>query len=44
LTPVMGLISEADHSIAVAYLVPLVSYIVIALYSFLGSKQATATR
>jgi len=43
LTPVMGLISEAAHSIAVAYLVPLVSYIVIALYSFLGSKQATAT-
>src|SRR5271165_1937917 len=43
LTPVMGLISEAAHSIAVAYLVPLVSYMVIALYSFLGSKQATAT-
>jgi FHS family L-fucose permease-like MFS transporter len=43
LTPLMGLISEAAHSIAVAYLVPLVSYIVIALYSFLGSKPATAT-
>lgn len=43
LTPLMGLISEAAHSIAVAYLVPLVSYIVIALYSFFGSKQATAT-
>ena len=44
LTPLMGLISEAAHSIAVAYLVPLVSYVVIALYSFFGSKQATATR
>jgi FHS family L-fucose permease-like MFS transporter len=43
LTPLMGLISEAAHSIAVAYLVPLVSYIVIALYSFFGSKQSTAT-
>ena len=43
LTPLMGLISEAAHSIAVAYLVPLVSYVVIALYSFFGSKQVTAT-
>jgi FHS family L-fucose permease-like MFS transporter len=43
LTPLMGLISEAAHSTSVAYLVPLVSYIVIALYSFFGSKQATAT-
>jgi FHS family L-fucose permease-like MFS transporter len=42
LTPLMGLISEAAHSIAVAYLVPLISYVVIALYSFFGSKQATA--
>jgi len=44
LTPAMGLISEAAHSIAVAYVVPLVSYIVIALYSFFGSKQVTAAR
>jgi MFS transporter, FHS family, L-fucose permease len=43
LTPAMGLISEAAHSIAVAYVVPLISYIVIALYSFLGSKQVAAT-
>jgi FHS family L-fucose permease-like MFS transporter len=43
LTPVMGLISEAAHSIAVAYLVPLFSYICIALYSFFGAKQVTAT-
>jgi FHS family L-fucose permease-like MFS transporter len=42
LTPVMGLISEATHSIAMAYLVPLVSYLFIALYSFFGSKQVAA--
>jgi FHS family L-fucose permease-like MFS transporter len=34
LTPLMGLLSQ--HSIAVAYLVPLVAYCGIALYSFFG--------
>jgi hypothetical protein len=34
------MISEAFHSIAWAYLVPLGAYIVIAVYSFFGSKQA----
>ncbi|HEY3971696.1 MAG TPA: L-fucose:H+ symporter permease [Candidatus Sulfotelmatobacter sp.] len=43
LTPMMGFISEAAHSIAVAYLVPLVSYIFIAIYSFFGSKPRTAS-
>jgi len=43
LTPVMGLISEAAHSIAVAYLVPLASYSGIALYSFLGAQPRPAT-
>ena len=38
LTPVMGLIAEASHGIAWAYSVPLVSYVYIAFYSFLGSK------
>ncbi len=38
LTPMMGLISEAAHGIAWAYVVPLVSYVFIALYSFFGSK------
>src|SRR6202041_919224 len=33
LTPVMGMISEAFHSIAWAYLVPLGAYIFIAVYS-----------
>jgi FHS family L-fucose permease-like MFS transporter len=39
LTPVMGLIAEAAHGIAAAYTVPLVAYVFIALYSFMGSKQ-----
>jgi FHS family L-fucose permease-like MFS transporter len=43
LTPIMGLISEAAHSVAVAYLVPLFCYVCIALYSYLGSKPTTAT-
>jgi fucose permease len=34
----MGWISEKTHSLALAYLVPLVAYIVIAIYSFLGSQ------
>ena len=38
LTPIMGLISESAHSLALAYSVPLVAYICIALYSFLGSS------
>jgi FHS family L-fucose permease-like MFS transporter len=38
LTPFMGWISEAFHSIALAYLVPLFAYVFIAFYSFLGSK------
>jgi MFS transporter, FHS family, L-fucose permease len=42
LTPVMGFISERFHAVAWAYLVPLVAYIFIALYSFLGSRQASA--
>jgi MFS transporter, FHS family, L-fucose permease len=39
LTPLMGLISERSGSIAPAYSVPLFAYVVIALYSFFGSKQ-----
>jgi FHS family L-fucose permease-like MFS transporter len=38
LTPIMGLIAERAHSLAVGYSVPLVAYICIALYSFLGSS------
>ncbi len=42
LTPLMGFISEKVHSVAWAYVVPLVSYIAIALYSFYGSRQVEA--
>ncbi len=37
LTPVMGLVSEALRSIALAYLVPLLAYVGVALYSFWGT-------
>jgi FHS family L-fucose permease-like MFS transporter len=39
LTLLMGFISDRLHSVAWAYVVPLVSYIAIALYSFYGSRQ-----
>lgn len=38
LTPLMGLIAEARHSIAPAYVLPLVAYVVISGYAFLGAK------
>ena len=38
LTPAMGLVDQAFHSIAIAYLVPLLCYCVVALYSFLGRR------
>jgi fucose permease len=34
----MGFISEKTHSLALAYSVPLLAYLVIALYSFWGSQ------
>jgi FHS family L-fucose permease-like MFS transporter len=43
LTPVMGWISEASRSIALAYAVPLVSYVYIGLYSFFGAKPRITT-
>jgi MFS transporter, FHS family, L-fucose permease len=39
LTPIMGLISQTQHSIAEAYLVPLFCYCGIALYSFVGVRM-----
>jgi FHS family L-fucose permease-like MFS transporter len=38
LTPIMGLISEQRHSIAMSYSVPLVAYLVILSYSFWGAQ------
>jgi FHS family L-fucose permease-like MFS transporter len=39
LTPLMGFISGKTHSLALAYSVPLVAYVVIGFYSFWGSHQ-----
>jgi MFS transporter, FHS family, L-fucose permease len=36
----MGRIADVAHGIAAGYIVPLVAYIFIAFYSFLGSKRA----
>jgi FHS family L-fucose permease-like MFS transporter len=44
LTPVMGLISEKMHSIALSYCVPLVAYAVILFYAFWGAKPRVAAR
>lgn len=38
LTPLMGLIAESLHSIALAYLVPMVAYVFVAIYSFAGAR------
>jgi MFS transporter, FHS family, L-fucose permease len=44
LTPMMGLIAEARHSIAPAYVVPLAAYVVIAGYAFAGAKVPRAVQ
>jgi fucose permease len=38
----MGLISETLHSLAWAYFVPLVAYVFIAYYAFVGSRVQLA--
>ena len=38
LTPFMGWISQLTHSIALAYLVPLGCYVVVAFYSYVGHR------
>jgi FHS family L-fucose permease-like MFS transporter len=42
LTPIMGFISVKTQSLALAYSVPLLAYVIIALYSFWGSQQRHA--
>jgi len=42
LTPIMGWISQTTHRISLAYAVPLGSYCVIAIYSFLWQRMQTA--
>jgi FHS family L-fucose permease-like MFS transporter len=41
LTPLMGWIAVTYHSIALAYLVPLVAYIIVAIYAFGGAQPKT---
>jgi FHS family L-fucose permease-like MFS transporter len=43
LTPVMGLVSEKFHSLALSYSVPLVAYLYICAYSFWGSRRVEIT-
>jgi FHS family L-fucose permease-like MFS transporter len=43
-TPIMGLISDATGSMAMAMLVPLSCYVFIAYYSFLGSRVRLPAR
>ena len=42
LTPLMGLINDRTHSIALAYLVPLAGYAAVAAYAFLGTASGQA--
>ena len=42
-TPLMGLISQTSHSLALAYSVPLVAYLFIAYYAFQGSRTSLAS-
>ncbi len=39
LTPLMGLINDRTHSVALAYLVPLAGYVSVAAYAFLGASR-----
>ena len=39
-TPLMGFISDQTHSMALAMIVPLISYIYVAYYAFLGSTPS----
>ena len=41
LTPVMGYISVKTQSIAMAYLVPLAAYVIVALYAFFGATAGS---
>jgi FHS family L-fucose permease-like MFS transporter len=42
LTPLMGLVSQHAHSMALAYLLPFAAYVFIAYYGFLGSRVHAA--
>lgn len=40
LTPLMGLVSEKFHSLALAYSIPLIAYLYITVYSYWGSQRS----
>ena len=42
--PLMGKIADAQHSMAPAYVVPLVAYVAIAAYAFAGAKARVTDR
>ena len=42
LTPIMGLIAEAGHGTAPAYLVPMAAYVCVAVYAFAGATRGIA--
>lgn len=42
LTPLMGFISEKTHSLALGYSVPVLAYVIIAIYSYWGSQPKGA--
>ncbi len=42
LTPVMGVIADRSHSLALAFCIPLLGYLVIACYSMFGQRRVQA--
>jgi FHS family L-fucose permease-like MFS transporter len=42
LTPAMGKLSEMGHGVALAYVIPMLSYCGVALYAFFGSQPRTS--
>ena len=43
LTPVMGLINDRSHNIALAYVVPLAAYAMVAVYAFFGAEPRSGS-
>ncbi len=43
ITPIMGYIAEATKQIALAYMIPLGAYVLIAFYSFLGANEKASS-
>jgi MFS transporter, FHS family, L-fucose permease len=43
LTPLMGLLSQSTHSIALAYTIPMAGYVFVAFYAFVGHRNRRQT-